>query len=190
MSYRYSIGRKTIVSVSHASDIAKHMDWIPEHRWEFTGSDILNTINDSVSFCPNVRVSFDGRKIADVYTVMFDYLVEHPYYQRVEIFNKYDWDVNLLTREVTPHERTEPCTYSSFLQDYLDYKGWIQLANLFLNRVKVVSVDCGTKYESECIEWWDCAFNKNGISLTKRYTEIGAGVNECFIDNQYIKSVR
>ena len=37
MSYRYAIGRKSIASLMHAEDIAKHMEWVPIDRWAFTG---------------------------------------------------------------------------------------------------------------------------------------------------------
>jgi hypothetical protein len=49
MSYRYAIGRKSIASVSHARDIANHLDWIPDDRKEFTGKDMMREINDKLN---------------------------------------------------------------------------------------------------------------------------------------------
>ena len=76
MSYRYAIGRKSIAAVSHAAEIAKHLDWIPDDRWEFTAEDILREVNQSIGWTDNLTVmGLDGHRETDVFSVLFSFFV-------------------------------------------------------------------------------------------------------------------
>ena len=75
MSYRYAIGRKSIAAVSHAADIAKHLDWIPDDRWEFTAEDILREVNQSIGWTDNLTImGLDGYRKTDVFSVLFSFI--------------------------------------------------------------------------------------------------------------------
>lgn len=190
MSYRYAIGRKTIASVTHAEDISKHMDWIPEKNWKFTAEDIFNTVNDSISFSKNINISFEGRRDVDAYSVLFEYLVDHSEYLDIDEFNKYEWTINLKTREVSQSVCNTPNKYGTFLQDYSDYKDWIRLANLFLKNTKMITFENhGNIVEEECYEWWDCSIYKSSVTLSKRYS-VGNYITPWYVSNEIIKEVK
>ena len=190
MSYRYAIGRKTIASHAHAADISKHMDWIPQDRWNFTACDIFTTINDSVSFTNNIKISISGRGNIDVYSVIFEFLSENKQFLNIDEFNKYDWDVNLVTRVVTPKLRATPYAYGSFLQDYSDYVDWIRLANLFLNKSKRVIVEFGGKTSSYvCQEVWNLDIKSDDICLAKRYYQ-GHTIEMWHVTPECIKEIK
>lgn len=191
MSYRYAIGRKTIASVTHAADIAQHMDWVPENRWRFTAEDIFSTVNDSISFARNINLSFDGRRTTDAYSVLFEYLSQHPEYLQPGEFNRYDWDINLLTHNVVPTLRETPLAYGSVLSDYVDYKDWIRLAKLFLKNSKQVTVEYnGHTFTEECQEWWDCSVWSSGAVIEKRYSKLADGISVWYISSELIKCVQ
>ena len=65
MSYRYCIGRHTIVSHSHAGDIAKYsFDHISENRKSFMAHDIRQEINDTLRWKNNIECR-DYRNMID-----------------------------------------------------------------------------------------------------------------------------
>ena len=199
MSYRYAIGRKSIASVMHAADIAQHMDWVPEHRWEFTGRDILREVNDRIGWYKNVHIGSYGDHNYDVFSVVFQWFVDNPTEDMVKYFVEHEWYLDLEYGIVSDvqyrKEIPEPTEYGSYLfdnlfNDYSDYKDWVRLANLFLKKTKTVSVDyLGSKYDEVCQEWWECQVRMSDVTLSKRYSS-GNGIDNWYIDNTYITEVK
>ena len=176
MSYRYAIGRRSIASVSHARDIANHIDWVPKDRWEFTAEDIINEINNQVGFMDNLHISFEGNRLVDVFTVLFEFLTSKPEYQVFisrEEFVKYDWDINLLSGEVTFKERETPAyIHSTIFDEYSDYRDWVKLAKIFREDTQKVEVEYdGIKSIEDCYEWWDCTVWGGQIKIEKQYSK-------------------
>lgn len=199
MSYRYAIGRKSIASVMHAADIARHMDWVPTDRWEFTGRDILREVNDRIGWYKNVHFVSYGDHNYDVFGIVFQWFEDNPTEDMVKYFVEHEWYIDLVYGVVTDiqyrKEIPEPTEDGSYLfdnlfKDYSDYKDWVRLANLFLKKTKTVSVDfLGSKYDEVCQEWWECQVWTSEVTLCKRYSS-GNGIDNWCIDNNFIKEVK
>ena len=139
MSYRYAIGRKSIAAVSHAAEIAKHLDWIPDDRWEFTAEDILREVNQSIGWTDNLTVmGLDGYRETDVFSVLFSFIEKNPTYMSHDMFNKHHWVINLDNGNVSVMEKEEPTNnILTIFYDYDDYKDWIKLAKTAGARNKI-----------------------------------------------------
>lgn len=200
MSYRYAIGRKSIAAVSHAAEIAKHLDWIPDDRWEFTAEDILREINQSIGWSENLTImGLDGYRKTDVFSVLFSFIEKNPEYMSHDAFNNHHWVINLDTNFVGVTKKDEPSkNILSIFYDYDDYKDWIKLAKLLKNdTVKVTYEYDGKTIVEECYEYWDCSFYNGEVSLNKRYSKVqdmdnrkGYEImNGWYINPKYIKKV-
>ena len=200
MSYRYAIGRKSIASLMHAEDIAKHMEWAPMERWAFTGMDILREVNDRIKWYKNIHIESYGDPTIDVFSVLFQWFSENPQKDAVEYFVKHEWFVDLVKGEVVHiEERTkdipEKTDYGSYLfenifNDYSDYKNWIKLANKFMQKQKMVATEFNGKVETrKMYEWWDVRVRMSDVTLEKRYSTEGGYMRGWYIDHEYIKSV-
>ena len=199
MSYRYAIGRKSITSVMHAKDLAQHMDWVPENRWEFTGRDILKEINDRIGWYKNVHIGSYGDHNYDVFSVVFQWFVDNPTEDMVKYFVEHEWYLDLEYGIVSDvqyrKEIPEPTEYGSYLfdnlfNDYSDYKDWVRLANLFLKKFKVVTIEYdGEVKDIVCQEWWDCRARMGETTIAKRYSE-GYSIDGWSLNDEYIKEVK
>ena len=194
MSYRYAIGRKSIASVTHAQDIAKHIDWIPEDRWEFTAKDITREINEKIRWWDNVEfVSYDNGNY-DAFTVIFRWFIDNPQKNPVEFFNTSKWYINCDTGEVdtitdyTP-DKSKVIVKHNIFHEYTDYSGWVRLAIVLRNKPVTVEVEYeGNKETKQAWEWIDCTFN--GENLRYKYSDINNKFPDWYIAEEYIKSVK
>ena len=201
MSYRYAIGRKSITSVMHAKDLAQHMDWVPENRWEFTGRDILKEINDRIGWYKNVHIGSYGGHNYDVFSVVFQWFDNNPTEDVVKYFVEHDWYLDLEYGVVSDvqyrKEIPEPTEYGSYLfdnlfNDYSDYKDWVRLANLFRKKTKTVTIktESGLAVEKECVEWWDCRTRLGEVTLNKRYSDPSSVMDGWFYGDEHIIDVK
>jgi hypothetical protein len=200
MSYRYAIGRKSIAAVSHAAEIAKHLDWIPEDRWEFTAEDILREVNQSIGWTDNLSImGLDGHRKTDVFSVLFSFIEKNPTYMSHDMFNKHHWVINLDNGNVSVMEKEEPTNkLLSIFYDYNDYRDWIKLAKILKNETVNVTLEYnGETVVEECYEFWECSLYNGEVSLTKRYSKV-RGMDTCkghnfmigwHISPEYIKNV-
>lgn len=175
MSYRYAIGRKSIAAVSHAADIANHLDWIPEDRWSFTAEDILWEVNNSIGWTENLSVlGLNGNRKTDVFSVLFSFLEKNPEYMSHDAFNNHHWAINLDNGCVTLTKKEEPSkNILSIFYDYGDYKDWIKLAKILKNDTVKVTIEYnGETIVEECYEYWDCDLKDGKVSLSKRYSKV------------------
>ena len=200
MSYRYAIGRKSIASVIHAEDIAKHMEWVPKNRWEFTGIDILREVNDRIKWYNNIHIESYGDPIIDVFSVIFQWFVDNPKKDAVEYFVKHEWYVDLVKVKIVRVEKRmkdipEKTDFGSFLfdnifNDYLNYKNWIKLAYLFLQKHRMVTTEFNGKVETQKMyEWWDVRVRMSDATLDKRYSTEDGYMQGWYTYQEYIKSV-
>lgn len=200
MSYRYAIGRKSIAAVSHAAEIAKHLDWIPGDRWEFTAEDILREVNQSIGWTDNLTVmGLDGYRETDVFSVLFSFIEKNPTYMSHDMFNKHHWVINLDNGNVSVMEKEEPTNnILTIFYDYDDYKDWIKLAKILKNETVNVTLEYnGETIVEECYEFWECSLKNGEVSLNKRYSKV-RGMDNCKSHNfmigwhiipEYIKKV-
>ena len=162
MSYRYAIGRKSIASVMHAEDIAKHIDWIPEDRREFTAQDIIREVNDKINWYKNIHMDSYTMSENDIFTVIFEWFLNNPQDDPQKFFVEHEWYVDLAKKTIDVEVRENPpqCNQYGFYSkdniftDYSDYKGWVNLAKFLKGATHEVTVH----YEGEikkipCIEW-------------------------------------
>lgn len=200
MSYRYAIGRKSIASVMHAEDIAKHMEWVPMNRWEFTGTDILREVNDQIRLYKNIHIESYGNHTIDVFSVIFQWFVDNPKKDAVEYFLKHEWYIDLVKGKIVcieerKKEIPEKTDYGSFLfenifNDYPDYKNWIKLANLFLQKHRMVTIEFNGNVEAQKMyEWWDVRVKMSDVTLDKRYSTEDVYMQGWYACHEYIKSV-
>ena len=200
MSYRYAIGRKSIAAVSHASEIAKHLDWIPDDRWEFTAEDILREVNQSVGWTDNLSImGLDGHRKTDVFSVLFSFIEKNPTYMSHDMFNKHHWVINLDNGNVSVMEKEEPTNkLLTIFYDYNDYRDWIKLAKILKNETVNVTLEYnGETVVEECYEFWECSLNDGEVSLNKRYSKVRGMDNRkghdfmigWYISPEYIKNV-
>lgn len=200
MSYRYAIGRKSIAAVSHASEIAKHLDWIPDDRWEFTAEDILREVNQSIGWTDNLSImGLDGYRKTDVFSVLFSFIEKNPTYMSHDMFNKHHWVINLDNGNVSVMEKEEPTNkLLTIFYDYNDYRDWIKLAKILKNETVNVTLEYnGETIVEECYEFWECSLSNGEVSLTKRYSKVKGMDNRkghdfmigWYISPEYIKNV-
>lgn len=201
MSYRYAIGRKSITSVMHARDIAKHMDWIDPDRWDFTGRDILREVNDRIGWYKNVHINSFGDENYDVFSVIFQWFTDHPVDDVVRYFVEHEWKIDLVYGVVVDiRVRKDPpkpsdwelYPHDDIFRDYSDYKDWIKLANLFRKNTKTVTIknENGLMEEKECVEWWDCRARLGEVTLNKRYSDPSSVMDGWFYGDEYIIDVK
>ena len=120
----------------HASDIAQHIDWIPENRRDFTARDILNEVNDKINWMKNVHIDFYGKDECDVFSVVFEWFMNNPQEDPIKYFMDHEWHINLQTRQIHIEDRKEPPVRNEhgfyydadIFNDYSDYKGWVNLS--------------------------------------------------------------
>ena len=74
--------------------------------------------------------------------------------------------------------------------DYSDYKNWIKLANMFLQKHRMVTTEFNGKVETKNMyEWWDVRVRMGGVTLAKRYSTEDDYMRGRSINQEYIKSV-
>lgn len=197
MSYRYAIGRKTIAATSHAYDIAHNMDWVQKEKWQFTGIDILREINSHIRCYKNIKVVSYGDPDYDVFSIIFEWFLNNPQDDNVEYFMTHKWDIDTLhgtvksVTELSEEEkpvRKEGIYYeANIFSEYSDYKGWIKLANMFLENYKYVTYEFDGKVQTvKCIEWYDLDYSGK---ISKKYTASNEAMSGWYIAPDYIKAV-
>lgn len=181
MSYRYAIGRKSISAVSHARDIAQHVDWISENRREFTAKDIINEVNDRISWYTNIHIEPYFREDNDIFSVLFDWFLANPQEDMIKYFVEHEWHVNLATQYVEVRERENPPQRNEhgfyydqdIFNEYSDYKDWINLARFLKGPTHIATVEYeGKVSEIPVIEWYSCnTWGGGPIVIEKCYTD-------------------
>ena len=94
---------------------------------------------------------------------------------------KHEWYVDVVNGTVVHVEERaqdipEKTDYGSYLfedifHDYSDYKNWIKLANMFLQKHRMVTTEFNGKVETQKMyEWWDVRVRMGGVTLAKRYS--------------------
>ena len=198
MSYRYAIGRKSIASVMHAQDIAKHLDWIPEDRRLFTSEDIIREVNDRVNWMKNVKLSAYGTEQNDAFTVLFRWFMENPQENPVDYFVEHDWYVDLCKGTVRVEDRkdipskTDYGVYveSNIFNDWGDFKDWVNLAKFIRGATHHVTVEFkGNTTIEDTIEWYDVSYWSNKVEIHKRYTKADEFPG-WFLSDDYIKDIK
>jgi hypothetical protein len=184
----------------HAEDIAKHMEWVPMDRWAFTGMDILREVNDRIGWYKNIHVESYGDPTIDVFSVIFQWFTDNPQEDEIEYFVKHEWYVDVVNGTVVRVEERmqgipEKTDYGSYLfedifGDYSDYKNWIKLANMFLQKHRMVTTEFNGKVETQKMyEWWDVRVRMGGVTFEKIYSTEDGYMRGRSINQEYIKSV-
>ena len=197
MSYRYAIGRKTIAATSHAYDIARNMDWVSKDRWEFTGMDILREINGRIKWYKNIHLESYGDPKTDIFSIIFEWFLNNPQDDNIEYFVSHEWHIdtthgiitNIKERDADKIPGRQDGIYyeSNIFSEYNDYKGWIKLANMFLENYKYVTYEYDGKVQTvKCIEWYDLDYSGK---ISKKYTASNEAMSGWYIAPDYIKSV-
>ena len=200
MSYRYAIGRKSIASVMHAEDIANHMEWVPTDRWKLIGMDILREVNDRINRYSNIQIESCGDPSIDVFSVIFQWFTDNQRKNAVEYFVKHKWYLDLVTEKVVcVEERVEDIPertdygcylFEDIFNDYSDYMNWIKLANLFLEKHRMVTMEFNGKVETrKMYEWWGVSVGMSDVTLDKRYSTEDDYLRGWYVCREYIKSV-
>jgi hypothetical protein len=180
MSYRYAIGRKSIASVSHARDIANHLDWIPENRRDFTARDILREVNDNVNWWKNIHIDSYTKEDCDVFTVIFEWFINNPQEDPIKYFIEHEWYVNLTHKTLEIDERKDPPQRndsgfyydSDIFNEYSDYKDWINLTKFIRGATHIATVDYKGRIEDiPVIEWYLCNTWGGKVEIEKCYTK-------------------
>ena len=89
----------------------------------------------------------------------------------------------------------EKTDYGSYLfedifGDYSDYKNWIKLANMFLQKHRMVTTEFNGKVETQKMyEWWDVRVRMGGVTFEKIYSTEDGYMQGRSINQEYIKSV-
>jgi hypothetical protein len=176
MSYRYAIGRKTIAAVTHARDIAMHLDWIPENRREFTAEDILRTINGQTNWLfKNVKM-FGIEAQYDVFSIIFEWFYNNPQEDMEKYFMEHIWYVDLKTGEVYKIEsrtdapqRNEYGSYTdtTIFREYHDYLPWIKLVKFIKGATHEVHLNTADPKVIKAIKWIDVNNNEIKIKYSK-----------------------
>ena len=193
MSYRYAIGRKSIASVCHAAEIAKHMDWVDKDRWKFTAEDIYNEINNKIGWSDNLQLSFEGNRETDAFSVLFEWFSNNKDLCTIDYFRYHKFHVNLETGDVEVTELETPTyEYGTIFHVYSDYRDWIKLAKAFEGKKVKVRLEIGGVEEIvDCYEYWDCTVYNKDILIKKVYSK--SEINEYMVGWQlspeYIKEV-
>lgn len=195
MSYRYAIGRKSIAAVTHAKDIAKHIDWIPIESRDFASEDITNEINNHIRFASNIKyVNFYNENCSrriTAYEILFKYLYENPEYLDNKMFESQKWIIDFKNKTVTHTQLDKPENSSFILDDYFSYKDWIGLAKILRKEtVKITAVNEGHTKIFDAYEYFDYIY-ENGIrKLVKRYSASADGLmSGYYIAPEFIKSI-
>lgn len=198
MSYRYAIGRKTIASVTHASDIAEHIDWIPEKRRDFTAFDIVREINQHLSWWSNIHV--DGFEIQsnpyNIFDIILNWFLENPVDNPRDYFIEHEWYVNLPLGLVEVEERKELPQKSDYgyfepnvFDDYHDFKDWIRLSKYLKGYTHIATVEYeGNTSEIEVIEMFDYSNYGGEFKLSKIYYKANE-FKPWFTNPDYIKKI-
>lgn len=198
MSYRYAIGRKSIVSVTHAEDIAKHLDWIHPERREFTAKDIIKEINDKINWYKNIHYTSYRNEDHDVFSIIFEWYLKYPQENKVKHFVEHEWYIDIdnnrvveiKDREDPPQARDGYYYIENIFNDYSDYVGWVNLALMLFNRTKQITLEFDGKTEiKEAYEWYDCTCWGNEIKIQKKYSEVGS-FPKWYFAPEYIKDVK
>lgn len=194
MSYRYAIGRSTIAAAMHAKDIAKHLDWIPEDRHEFTGEDIISEINSQLNCIRTLRLTnkFAGdAKRIDAFSLLFRYLENDQWLLKDDTYRTYAFNIDFGTHRVDAIELIEGLQ-NDILLKYVDYKDWIKLAKILLNdTVKLTMEMDGQLVEIDAYEWWDYTYENNNPKLIRKYSDSpNSLMSGWYISSDAIKNVK
>lgn len=196
MSYRYAIGRKTIAAVTHARDIAMHLDWIPENRREFTAEDILRTINGQTNWLfKNIKViGVEARY--DVFSIIFEWFYNNPQEDMEKYFMEHIWYVDLKTGEVYKIEsRTDApqrtaygnYTDSTIFNEYHDYLPWIKLVKFIKGATHEVTLN-STKEIISATRWIDIVHVGENKEIKIKYSK-ATEYPEWYISPEYITKI-
>lgn len=202
MSYRYAIGRHTIASTTHAYDIMRHLDWIPENRRDFTAFDIIREINDRVHWWKNIHV--DGFENQDnpicIFDIIFEWFMENPQMDDVKYFMEHEWYINMYQGTLDIEERDETnkpvkTTHGTYIEpdvfnEYSDYVGWIHLAKLLKGATHIATVEYeGETKEMDVIELFHFSNWGGEFILEKCYHSLDRN-DRWHINPDYIKDVK
>ena len=89
-------------------------------------------------------------------------------------------------------ERTDYGCYlfEDIFNDYSDYMNWIKLANLFLGKHRMVTMEFNVKVETrKMYEWWGVMVGMSDVTLDKRYSAEDDYLRGWYVCQEYIKSV-
>lgn len=194
MSYRYAIGRSTIAAAMHAKDIAKHLDWIPEDRHEFTGEDIISEINSQLNCIKTIRLTnrFAGdAKRIDAFSLLFRYLENDQWLLKDDTYRTYTFNIDFGTHRVDAIESYEGIQ-NDILLKYDDYKDWIKLAKILLNDTVKLTIEMnGQLTEIDAYEWWDYTYENNKPKLTRKYSDSpNSLMSGWYISSEAIKNIK
>lgn len=196
MSYRYAIGRKTIAAVTHAADIARHIDWIPESRREFTAEDILRTINGQTNWMfKNVKAKYTAANY-DVFSVIFEWLYENPQEDPEKFFMEHEWELDLNFGVVIGVKKLQIApmrnihgyyTDSTIYSEYHDYLPWIKLVSFLKGATHEVTIN--TDEVIQAIRWIDIVNVGNSKEIKIKYSNAKEFPN-WYISTEYIKQIK
>lgn len=80
--------------------------------------------------------------------------------------------------------------FEDIFHDYSDYKNWIKLANMFLQKHRMVTTEFNGKVETQNMyEWWDVRVRMGGVTFEKVYSTEDGYMRGRSINQEYIKSV-
>ena len=197
MSYRYAIGRKTIAAVTHAEDIARHIDWIPENRREFTAEDILRTINGQTNWMfKNVKAKYTAAN-HDVFSVIFEWLYENAPEDPERFFMEHIWEVDLnfgvvISVNYRPDapQRNEYGYYtdSTLYSEYNDYLPWIKLVKFLKGATHEVTLN-STDEVISATRWIDVVHVGGNKEIKIKYSN-AKEFPKWYISTEYIKKIK
>lgn len=190
MSYRYCIGRRTIAAAAHANDIARHVHYLSKERRQFMAKDIRSEISSHIHWLPNVTVEGYEYK-CDALTLIYKYMMDHPETKEDEKFHFYV-NVNTCTVEVEPVEKVKEGYHEKLLNLYVDYIGWIKLAN-YLDEDNYVEVDIeyeGKQMTVKGFSYPDVFKDEIKIHYTSTDKFVGNPSIISYIAPEYIKAIR
>lgn len=190
MSYRYCIGRKTIAASSHAGNIVQYTRYLSKERKQFMAKDIRREISSQIHWRPNVTVEGYEDKY-DALSLIYKYMMDHPETQDDE---KYYFYVNVSTGsvEAEPIEKIKEGYHEKLTNLFIDYIGWIKLAN-YLDEDNYVNIDVeyeGKKSTLVGFSFPDVYQNEIRLLYTSAENFNNKSSITSYIAPEYIKSVR
>lgn len=190
MSYRYCIGRKTIAASHHAGNIVQYTRYLSKERRQFMAKDIRREISSQIHWRPNVSVEGYEDKY-DALSLIYKYMMDHPETQDDE---KYHFYVNVSTGsvEAEPIEEIKEGYHEKLTNLFIDYIGWIKLAN-YLDEDNYVNIDVeyeGKKSTLIGFSFPDVYQNEIRLLYTSAENFNNKSSITSYIAPEYIKSVR
>lgn len=199
MSYRYCIGRKTIVAHSHAGDIAQNSYYhFSDDRKEFMATDIRKCINDTINWRKNIDCHDYRIVIPDdgMSRIIYSLIKEHGIKLSKKFnFDDYKYVIDNSSIEIKKYEENKgeiKNVSSSFIVDFHDCLPWIKLANLFDKKChrNITTEFNGEIKTAECFPYPYICISGDDIIIDKKWCNIERylenTVVDSYIDDRYI----